>query len=52
MTNLSEKNRGDIVNIECDMIGKYVEKFLMASRLEKKENKIDLDFLTKHGFTE
>lgn len=52
MTNLSEKNRGDMVNIECDMIGKYVEKFLMASSLEKKENKIDLDFLTKHGFTE
>lgn len=52
MTNLSEKNIREMVNIECDMIGKYVEKFLMASSPEKKENNIDLDFLTKHGFTE
>jgi len=26
-TNLGEKNAGDAVNLEADMLGKYVEKF-------------------------
>lgn len=25
---IGEKNAGDIVNIECDMIGKYIERFI------------------------
>lgn len=45
-TNLSTRKAGDRVNIETDLIGKYVEKFV--SRKEKKE--ISEDFLAEHGF--
>ncbi|MEW6096107.1 MAG: riboflavin synthase [bacterium] len=45
-TTLGMKNIGDLLNIEVDMIGKYVEKFL--DKGEKKE--ISIDFLTEHGF--
>lgn len=47
-TILFEKEKGDIVNIETDMIGKYVMKFL--HKPEKEESKIDMDFLGEHGF--
>lgn len=44
-TNLQNKKIGDIVNLECDVIGKYVERLLNF-----KEEKIDMDFLDKNGF--
>lgn len=28
MTNLKNKKYGDVINIECDIMGKYVEKLL------------------------
>lgn len=37
-TIFSELKRGDIVNIECDIIGKYVEKFVVLKD-EKKDIK-------------
>jgi riboflavin synthase len=43
-TNLINKKEGDLVNIETDILGKYVEKLLQTSQ------GIDKDFLTKHGF--
>ncbi len=52
-TTLLERRVGDIVNLECDMIGKYVEKLLSFAREEKeekKESKINEDFLRQHGF--
>ncbi|MGC4378048.1 riboflavin synthase [Fictibacillus sp. Mic-4] len=50
-TILGEKGKGDRVNIECDMLGKYVENFLTA-RQSKKETKSLLTeaFLQEHGF--
>lgn len=50
-TNLSTKNVGDKVNLECDIIGKYVEKLLtpMEESKEKKSN-ITEEFLKKYGF--
>lgn len=48
-TILSMKKTGDVVNLENDIIGKYVEKFLMPAK-EKKESKITEDFLGKYGF--
>lgn len=50
-TILHYKKIGDIVNIECDLIGKYVEKMLENSnkKVESKSN-IDSDMLTKYGF--
>jgi riboflavin synthase len=46
-TNLSELNFGDSVNIETDILGKYVEKFLSVK--DNKSN-IDMKFLQENGF--
>ncbi|EZP76007.1 riboflavin synthase subunit alpha [Parageobacillus genomosp. 1] len=48
-TILGEKQPGDIVNIECDMIGKYVVQ-LMEGKKEEAKSAITLDFLERHGF--
>ena len=47
MTTLAFKKAGDYVNVETDLIGKYVAGLLGKNRTESK---IDLDFLAKHGF--
>ena len=52
ITTLGSLHQGDIVNIEVDMIGKYVEKLLMAGTSEgqAKESRINPGFLAEHGF--
>ena len=53
VTALHDRGVGDIVNLECDIIGKYVEKLLQpAAEVEetKKESGITEDFLKKYGF--
>lgn len=45
---LGQKIVGDKVNIECDMLGKYVVKLLNEDK--PKANNIDKDFLRKNGF--
>ncbi|QVK19849.1 riboflavin synthase [Mycoplasmatota bacterium] len=47
-TTLTKKNVGDYVNLECDMVGKYIEKII---GFEKKEKPIDFNFLKENGFT-
>ena len=47
-TTLSKRKIGDIVNLECDVVGKYVEK--LESNPEKKESKITRNFLLENGF--
>ncbi len=32
VTDLRERKAGDLVNLECDLLGKYVEKFISALR--------------------
>ena len=50
-TTLLQKNVGDLINIECDVIGKYVEKMLSFKVDESsKKSNIDMDFLSKNGF--
>jgi riboflavin synthase len=53
-TTLLTKKVGDLVNIETDLIGKYVEKFYSRDGLREKENSaqsgIDLEMLMKKGF--
>lgn len=46
-TNLKFLKSGDFVNIEVDMLAKYVEKFL--STVDNKSN-ISLEFLKENGF--
>jgi riboflavin synthase len=54
ITTIGLKKIGDQVNIETDMIGKYVEKFLsnrQDSLSEKNDKKsLDMEFLLKTGF--
>jgi riboflavin synthase len=46
-TTLTSKNTGDTVNIECDMIGKYIEKMMNGN---KGQGKLDMNFLAEQGF--
>lgn len=54
-TTLLTKNPGDIVNLENDIVGKYVERLLHfadanATKDAKTSSNITMDFLTKNGF--
>jgi riboflavin synthase len=49
-TTLIDKKVGDRVNMEGDIIGKYVEK--MMNRGDEKSKGMDLSFLKEHGFIE
>jgi riboflavin synthase len=49
-TTLMDKKVGDQVNVETDVLGKYVERLLY--RNDKKPNEITLSFLKEHGFIE
>ena len=44
-TTLKDLRYGDYVNIETDILGRYVEKFLST-----QNNKITKDFLQENGF--
>ena len=46
-TNLKYLKQGDYVNIEVDILAKYVEKFLSMS---DNKSRIDVDFLQRNGF--
>jgi riboflavin synthase len=45
-TTIGEKNPKDKVNIETDIVGKYIESFVIRD----KNKGVDLDFLYKHGY--
>ncbi|MCL2563333.1 MAG: riboflavin synthase [Oscillospiraceae bacterium] len=45
-TTLLSKGAGDLVNLEVDLVGKYVEKLLGTHT----PNRITTDFLATHGF--
>lgn len=49
-TVLADREEGDIVNLETDIIGKYVEKLMSGQKPEKKESKLTMEFLAEHGF--
>jgi len=46
MTTLGFKKRGDSVNIEADILAKYIEKMLHPKQ------EMDMNFLSEHGFLE
>lgn len=48
-TTLGTKNVGDLVNLECDMIGKYVDRLIHAYQ-GNKPKELDMDFLKVNGF--
>ena len=49
-TTLLNKSIGDEINIECDVLGKYVEKLLNLKNINKEKSKIDSKFLMENGF--
>ncbi len=51
-TTLLKKKRGEKVNIECDIVGKYIEKFFSLGELGEQKSKKDIDikFLKTNGY--
>ena len=51
-TIIGRKRVGDKVNVETDIIGKYVQRLLSGQKREVRpsESGLDMDFLAKHGF--
>ena len=49
-TTLIIKKIGDVVNLECDMIAKYVEKLLKYGEAQKEKKPISMSFLQENGF--
>ncbi len=49
-TTLIRKKVGEYVNLECDMIGKYIERLLRPMDNQPLKKDIDINFLNEHGF--
>ncbi|GAE28936.1 riboflavin synthase [Alkalihalobacillus hemicellulosilyticus] len=49
-TTIGRKNVGNIVNIECDMVGKYIEHFISKRYLKEPSSSLTDSFLAEHGF--
>lgn len=50
VTTLGHMGCGDAVNLETDILGKYVEKLLSPAEPRKTNSSITMDFLQKNGF--
>ena len=49
-TVLKEKKAGDSVNLETDIIGKYVEKLMQPAVPDAQKSRITKEFLSRYGF--
>lgn len=49
-TTLLSKRTNETVNIECDQVGKYVEKLLFNQEAKRQPSAIDMEFLKENGF--
>lgn len=50
VTTLLEKAVGNEVNLECDMVGKYIESLMNYSPQNALKSSINMEFLRSHGF--
>ena len=50
ITTLGQRRVKDVVNLENDIIGKYVEKLMLPAEEEKKESRLTEEFLRSNGF--
>jgi len=50
-TTLAFCSVGDQVNIETDLIGKYIARLFEAREEKDSPSKMDVEFLARHGFT-
>ncbi|MFD1738808.1 riboflavin synthase [Bacillus salitolerans] len=49
-TVLGIKDVGDVVNLECDMLAKYVERFVNKKSALGKQSSLSASFLEEHGY--
>ena len=49
-TNIRDKEIGDAVNLEGDVLGKYVERYLQARADAKPASQLTLEHLARQGF--
>jgi riboflavin synthase len=49
-TTLLSKKVGEEVNLECDMVGKYIERLTMFNKKEDQKSSVNMDFLRDNGF--
>lgn len=49
-TTLKDAKPGSVVNIETDLIGRYIERFVLFGREEQKPGSVNIDLLAKNGF--
>lgn len=49
-TTLLSKKVGDEVNLECDILGKYIEKLLNKTEPKRAKKDIDMKLLVENGF--
>lgn len=49
-TTLSDRSAGDAVNLESDMIGKYVDKLLEPAGEAARRGGVTMGFLAEHGY--
>ena len=49
-TNIRDRKPGDAVNLEGDVLGKYVERYLQARSSASTENPLTLETLISQGF--
>lgn len=52
VTNLRDRRAGDMVNLENDMVGKYIEKFMLNRNetVQSEKTQLTREFLSRHGF--
>ncbi|BEU88101.1 riboflavin synthase [Selenomonas sp. TAMA-11512] len=50
ITNLAVRKEGDAINIETDVVAKYIERFVTQPRETSKTSAVTMDFLRKNGF--
>lgn len=50
VTTLLRRKIGSEINLECDMVGKYIEKLIFAKEQTTMKKGIDLNFLNENGF--
>lgn len=49
-TILKDRKEGDLVNLETDIIGKYIEKLLRPAETKQQQSGLTMEFLSKYGF--
>lgn len=50
VTTILRKMPGEVVNIECDMLGKYIEKLILSKEQAPVNKGISMNFLSENGF--